>query len=621
MGKRGQVTIFVIVALIIVAGILIFFVARGIINTRDTTNQFSPIYESFDLCIKENTKTALKISGSQGGYIELPPFQPGSEFSPFSSQLDFLGNPVPYWYYITSNGLAKEQIPSMNLIERQVEDYLNDELVRCDFSSFRRQGFEITSGVPKASVKIFDEEVKVNLAMDLNVQKENSTSKKSSHEVRIQSKLGKFYNLAKEIYEREKNQAFLENYSRDVLYNYLPITGSEISCAPLVWSANQVVNDLKNGLEANIQAIKIDNGKYNLKDKKSRYFVVPIKSKENVRFFYDKSWPTKVEIWPAENNLLIAEPIGLDEGLGVLGFCFVRYHFIYDVFHPVLVQIYNEDEIFQFPVAVIIEKNVPRKSISEGESVKSTSLDNFCENANTHFKISTFDSNSNPVEADIYFECFNQKCNIGKTSISDSNAFINTRFPQCINGIVSAKAVGYVTGEQIISTNEEGEANIILNKLYTFPLDLVVGGVPFNPTREGIAIITFSSDKYTTSVIYPNQREISLAEGFYNLSVQVFSKSSLEIPSEVTTQCTKIPNKWLFGGTREECFDIQLPSQKIENTLSAGGKSQKFILEEDLRLARRVKIDVDVLPLPVTLEQIQQNYFLIENKGVSVTFL
>ena len=40
----------------------------------------------------------------------------------------------------------------------------------------------------------------------------------------------------------------------------------------------------------------------------------------------------------------MAEPVGNQEGMGMLGFCYVAYHFVYDLAYPVLVQVYYEDE-------------------------------------------------------------------------------------------------------------------------------------------------------------------------------------------------------------------------------------------------------------------------------------
>ena len=38
----------------------------------------------------------------------------------------------------------------------------------------------------------------------------------------------------------------------------------------------------------------------------------------------------------------------------------------------------------------------------------------------------------------------------------------------------------------------------------------------------------------------------------------------------------------LFGRTEEQCFDITLPAQTIENALTAGGKVQEYILKSNV---------------------------------------
>ena len=143
--KRAQVTIFIIIAIVIVAGILAYFALSGKIGSRALPKELSPAYNYFLSCIQEETQNAVLIMGSQGGYIEVPEFSPGSEYMPFSSQLDFLGTPVPYWYYISGNGVAKEQVPSKEKMETQIEDYLKENIALCNFASFEQQGFGIES--------------------------------------------------------------------------------------------------------------------------------------------------------------------------------------------------------------------------------------------------------------------------------------------------------------------------------------------------------------------------------------------------------------------------------------------------------------------------------------------
>ena len=127
--KRAQVTIFVILAIVIVVGIGLYFVLRGSLFQEELPNELESIYDYYLACIEEEVFLGSSILGRQGGYIEPPNFEPGSEYMPFSNYLNFLGSGVPYWYYVSGNGIAKEQIPSKADMQSELNDYLEGELV------------------------------------------------------------------------------------------------------------------------------------------------------------------------------------------------------------------------------------------------------------------------------------------------------------------------------------------------------------------------------------------------------------------------------------------------------------------------------------------------------------
>ena len=93
--KKGQITIFVILAIIIVAAVGLIFIISDSPKTLKLSPNIEPVYNSFLSCLEENLVTGASILGSQAGYIEVPEFEPGSRYMPFSSQLDFAGSPVP----------------------------------------------------------------------------------------------------------------------------------------------------------------------------------------------------------------------------------------------------------------------------------------------------------------------------------------------------------------------------------------------------------------------------------------------------------------------------------------------------------------------------------------------
>jgi len=86
--KRGQVTIFIIIAIIIVALFAGYFMFKDKLFQEKIPSDVEPIYTNFLNCLEDQTLTGVDILESQAGYIYLPEFEKGSDYMPFSSQLD-----------------------------------------------------------------------------------------------------------------------------------------------------------------------------------------------------------------------------------------------------------------------------------------------------------------------------------------------------------------------------------------------------------------------------------------------------------------------------------------------------------------------------------------------------
>ena len=127
--KRGQLTVIIIVALVIVAGILIYFLVKNNAKIESVPIEFAPIYNYYGSCIEEQTREAIDIAGTQGGHIYIDSYDPASDYAPFSSQLNFLGFPVPYWYYVSGNGFIKEQVPTKNSMQEEIARYIDENII------------------------------------------------------------------------------------------------------------------------------------------------------------------------------------------------------------------------------------------------------------------------------------------------------------------------------------------------------------------------------------------------------------------------------------------------------------------------------------------------------------
>ncbi len=618
--KRGQVTLFIIVAVLLIAAVAGYFLVREKLTIREVPQELRPAYEYFISCLENEAKEAAKLAGVQAGYLYLPDFEPGSAYMPFSSQLEFMGFSVPYWYYVSGNGLAKEQVPTLQEIQEQFARYIAEQATKCDFSVFEEQGYRVETGNAKAKVKISETRISITLEMPLTISKGDAIAKINEHRISIRSKFGKFYNTAKKIYQHERRRAFLENYALDVLRLYAPVDGAELSCSPMVWNAANVTQELLLALEANIQAIKLRDSDYKLAKEEHKYFVQNIDTGgENVQFLFSHTWPLRVEIWPAQNGIMIAKPMGTQAGLGVLGFCYVQYHFVYDLVFPVLVQIYSGDEVFQFPVAVVIEKNVGRNA-SMTESIELAGPE-ICDKANTIVTVYTYDTGLHAVPANISFRCLDTECYIGETKISGDDAKLTALFPQCVNGLIVARSHSYEETKKYISTNKQTSVNLVMDKLYNLSIEILADGKQIG----GQAFITFSKgDGKSITVAYPLQQSIELSQGLYNISVVFYRNGSIRIPESETTRCIEVPQKGVlgfFGLTREECFTIRLPAQELSMLPGGGGNVEYYFSEEQLRDASKIIIDIEAFSVPSSIEELADIYTEIENAKAIISVM
>ncbi len=203
--KRSQVTIFIIIAIVIVAGVAIYFVFRERIMGQEIPTEFRPVEEYFLGCVEDYTGAGVSMLGEGGGYIYLPDFVPGSGFSPSSNYLDFLGTSIPFWYYLSGNNLVGQQVPSVSDMEDQLSRYLNENLA-CDFSGFRQQGFIVNLDKIESEVEIRDNQVLVNVNANLNIGKNEESVLVTNHQKQVSSSLGSMYKEAKSIYDNEQER-------------------------------------------------------------------------------------------------------------------------------------------------------------------------------------------------------------------------------------------------------------------------------------------------------------------------------------------------------------------------------------------------------------------------------
>jgi hypothetical protein len=605
--KKGQVTVFIIIAIIIVAAAVLYIIFRGTAGISGIPSSLQPAYTAFLSCLEDDSMTGINVLESQGGYIYLPSYEQGSSYFPFSSRLDFMGSPVPYWYYVSANGLQKTQVPSKQDMEESLSKFVEQKIRSCNFDSYYNLGFRIDEGEPSAKASISDNAVSVTLDMPLTISYGNNTADISTHEISVSSNLGALYSSASSVYDYEQKTMFIENYTVDVMRLYAPVDGSEVTCSPKIWSADAIFNQLRNAMDSNIPFIgtKGSNGYFDAD--------IPKGNADSIRFITSQNWTNMYEVNPSDGNLLMANPVGNQEGLGILGFCYVPYHFVYNIRYPVMIQLGKGNEIFQFPMAVMIQGNEPREPLNSTSSY--VGVPDLCQYENTPIQVHTYDTSLNPIDANISYRCLGESCSIGQTE----NGALSGKFPQCVNGYVVAQASGYETASYLYSTTESGAVNLIMGREYPVNVKLKLDGKDYS--GNAVVNIIKGSDSSSQTLIYPQQSTARMSEGQYEMEVYIYRDSALEIPASTETQCVNVPSSWLggiLGITHEKCFDVAIPAQTISSALSGGGKQSYYAIEPQLSSSKTLEIGSQSLPVPSTLSQLQLNYVAFDAQHMEV---
>lgn len=156
MENRGQITIFVIIAIVLVAAILVFFgIRQGVFSSSDQSglsaenSEARIASEGLEGCAKSATQEALITIGERGGYFNAP-----NRTSNFGD--DFLS----YHYYS-----GEFQNPTLSLVESELAKYVDFVLPFCayDLNNTAHASFNFKDVKTKAKINaqnvVFDIQV------------------------------------------------------------------------------------------------------------------------------------------------------------------------------------------------------------------------------------------------------------------------------------------------------------------------------------------------------------------------------------------------------------------------------------------------------------------------------
>jgi len=505
MKKKGQVSVFVIIGIILVLVVSFLFVnSKFEIFVDHETKIMNQISDVVDSCLQKSAKDGVFQLGFQGGVIEIPKIK-ALDPRKFSD----LGFKVPNW------DSESGDIPVVSSMEIELVTYIQNEGYNCIVSNLNTLSDIFEMEVDEnliVSSQINDENVIVDAFLPITFSEIGSDEILSidSFYVKLDSKrLGDMYNLATQIYSIEGREHFVENLVLDQIYsasdytskNAMPSEGMSFSCTPRVWTIPQLAENLQNLNNNNFKYLYFEGTRpiddvinANLNDEFGTTYMKAYFD-SFYKFELPETRPTyenyRVEVFMPETNFLIGGKTfevtpsdgnivqSIDMKVDVAGGkmpipCVQIFHHLYTLDYDLIVKItdYNEDGnrfVFQFPLRVEIEDNTPKRSVPfpmlNVEKVTATSA-KFCSGPERKYPLRIFSLDANTGDVldgvNISYKCMNLFCDIGQTSKPFYHGFqsvysqsvLETEFPFCVNGEVIAEKEGYYRAKTRVTTDD-----------------------------------------------------------------------------------------------------------------------------------------------------------------------
>lgn len=204
--SRGQITIFVIIAIIVVAVVASYFAVQSGIFKVVGRGENSEVYSFVESCISKTANEVVFDIGEKGGYYNIP-------------ELSLLG--IPYYYYNKEN-----KIPTINWIESEISSAISEKLPACTKNFDNFPDLQVVEGKISSQTEISNNEVTLDVKYPLSITKADSTIQiRDFRDIKIPVRLGIIYDSAKKTIETLGNDTiclsciFADSDNKDLFYN------------------------------------------------------------------------------------------------------------------------------------------------------------------------------------------------------------------------------------------------------------------------------------------------------------------------------------------------------------------------------------------------------------------
>lgn len=621
--KRGQLSLFVIIGLVLLLVLLLFFVLHHTSSASLEKQRVSPVENLVHGCLDASLERLLRTIGANGGYLDTSTLPHSGE--PWdSSTVSFPPQDVALWSHVRpchedARGCeASEQPPLCKpgvqcpitvafnndrpSIQEELEKALPGAVEQC-VNNFKSVEFEVKPvGKPRAKV-FFTKGVTAKLTYPLIVTTEEGSARLSEFTTTADVDLVKLYRLAYLVAQHERKDSFLEKLTLNLLALYSgvdqplpPMRTVTLMGAPHYWTRTNVERTLQDEVLPWADLFQLVNAP------DSYVPIMPNASKEELpllvgvyaalnviagtelfpgikaHFFYPGTRP----FLSINGGQELLKPRSLDMGgIGkLIGLYLNDYRFKYTLAYPVLLTL-EEPDAFDgkgFSWSIGLEANIwrneplNRSAATQSFILVNEALDftNPFQRVKNRLEITAEDKETHaPLPGvRISYQC-GQRFYIGETNLEGK---LITRFPYCrFGGVLLYSREGYLGSGVEYDNYKEG-----VTKRFTLEL---------SPLKN----ITFTVRKRT-----PEQVQ-TLSSTTLTADTLVEQSSPLNDTDLVMVMLRRIPSGYDEEVPRVGLFTLSRKEQRFTISISAKRRELERLAAQGVLTEEQVRDWLDAL--------------------------
>ena len=184
--KRGQVTPFIIIAIIIVISLGVFLlIQENILDLERIPPDVQPVHSFIESCVEQTANDAVIQIGRTGGYFLAPNLSIESDVA----------------IYFDSKNLNQHYMPSKEIIKNELKLYMENMLFFCTKNFIDFPDFSVTQEEIETDVEIEENRVVFNINYPLSISKGDNTYKFNNFEKEVPVRLGLVHDIVFSIIE------------------------------------------------------------------------------------------------------------------------------------------------------------------------------------------------------------------------------------------------------------------------------------------------------------------------------------------------------------------------------------------------------------------------------------